>query len=106
MDEKPEFLRYHDDKPDQLNLVPASPVFDAVPFGPGLTHHNIPCYVCFDASAVYSSHVGVQPCWECQEHGYLLIKTKFRKHFIPDLVKAIWTSFIIMFLALWITVWL
>ncbi|WP_129141520.1 hypothetical protein [Modicisalibacter coralii] len=42
--------------------------------------HDYACPVCRSESAVLSLHNGLfQPCWECQDKGYRLIKKDQRK---------------------------
>ena len=38
--------------------------------GFGIVEHDVPCHVCFDAPAVNMT----EPCWKCQEVGYVTIK--------------------------------
>lgn len=37
--------------------------------------HNYNCAVCKEKSAVAECHTGIlQPCWDCQKTGYVIIK--------------------------------
>ena len=80
-------LKYREDLADQPDKTPPRPVFEVIPYGPGLQSHNIPCYVCFDDSAVFSDTV--QPCWSCINEGWVLSKKDNRKlhHKVLDWIK-------------------
>lgn len=40
-----------------------------------ITDHNYLCAVCREESAVLDNSCGIlQPCWECQKKGYVVVK--------------------------------
>ena len=51
-------------------------------------NHNYLCAVCREGSAVLDCSVGIlNPCWKCQEKGYVLVR---KKSWIPSWVYEVW----------------
>lgn len=50
--------------------------------------HDMPCAICRENHAVLDLSTGVmQPCWECQENGWRLVRAtgNITKHFLESL---------------------
>ena len=52
----------------------------------GLIEHNYLCAVCFENAAVHvNPQTVLQPCWDCQKRGYMLVKLNwFTKIFVGE----------------------
>lgn len=66
--------------------VPKTP-FKYCIHGPAMSHNYL-CAVCKDNSAVNDGNTGhLQPCWECQDKGYELIKHNWLTRLTKTLTK-------------------
>jgi len=76
---------YHEVKPG-FNINKATFVYKKI--GPAL-EHNYLCAVCMADSAVFYSNENIlQPCWECQKHGYYLFRVnRIVKWILMDILK-------------------